>query len=139
MTPVTSVEQAIEQFYVALNRLINGDSGAMKAILSHRDDATAFLGWGGYERGWAQLEPRWEWAKAQFAGGQVTAETISLVVADNLAYTVALEHGLVRLVGRDAPAETTLRITHIYRREEAGWKLVHRHADQLTPQREPAP
>src|SRR5262245_22302713 len=105
MSSAATVEQAIEQFYDAITRLMNGDGSAMKAILSHRDDATAFLGWGGYERGWAQLEPRWVWAQAQFAGGQVRAETISQVVEENLAYTVALEHGLVRLAGRDAPAE----------------------------------
>ena len=105
MTPATSVEQAIEQLYAALTSMMNGDSGPLGAILSHRDDATAFLGWGGYERGWSQLEPRWAWATSQFVSGQVWAENISMVVTDDLAYTVALEHGLVHLVGRDAPAD----------------------------------
>lgn len=137
MTAAEGVEQAITRFYDALNHLINGDSMPMSAILSHRDDATAFLGWGGYDRGWAQLESRWEWARSQFAGGQVTAENINMVVTDTLAYTVALERGRVRLAGGDEPGEQTLRVTHIYRREEAGWKLVHRHADRLTPRRGP--
>ncbi len=30
-------------------------------------------------------------------------------------------------------ATIDLRVTHVYRREEGSWKLVHRHADRLTP------
>lgn len=62
MAPEQEVVQAEEQFYAALGALVMGDSGPMKAILSHASDATAFLGWGGYEHGWVQIEERWEWA-----------------------------------------------------------------------------
>jgi hypothetical protein len=59
MAPEQEVVQAEEQFYAALGALVMGDSGPMKAILSHASDATAFLGWGGYEHGWVQIEERW--------------------------------------------------------------------------------
>ena len=31
------------------------------------------------------------------------------------------------------PGDMTLRVTHIYRRIDGGWKLVHRHADFPPP------
>ncbi len=128
---VAEVRQAEARFYEALLRLMNGDSGPLKEVLSHREDATAFLGWGGYERGWAELEARWEWARSQFAGGRsVTPETIAIDVSGDLAYTVELEHTSVSVDG--VPVEPyTLRVTQVYRREGGEWKVVHRHGDQL--------
>ena len=135
---VAGVRQAEARFYEALLQLMNGDSGPLKEVLSHREDATAFLGWGGYERGWAELEARWEWARSQFAAGRsVTPETIAIDVSGDLAYTVAIEHGDVRLAGRDEPDRSAIRATHVYRREDGVWKLVHRHADRLTERRSP--
>ena len=135
---VAEVRQAEARFYEALLRLMNGDSGPLKEVLSHREDATAFLGWGGYERGWAELEARWEWARSQFASGRsVTPETIAIDVSGDLAYTVAIERGDVQLAGRDERDRSAIRATHIYRREDGVWKLVHRHADRLTERRSP--
>jgi ketosteroid isomerase-like protein len=31
-----------------------------------------------------------------------------------------------------------MRVTHIYRREEGSWKLIHRHGDAITEKIEPA-
>ena len=38
---------------------------------------------------------------------------------------------LARLVGVEGTVPVNLRVTHLYRREDDGWKLVNRHADQL--------
>lgn len=136
MTAGQEVVRAEEQFYAALGALMLGNTDPMKAALSHASDATAFLGWGSYERGWPQIEERWEWVRSRFTGpgsnGQgPVAETLSRVVTSDLAYTIAIERGVVRLVGHDEPVSMTLRVTHIYRREAEGWKMTHRHADAL--------
>jgi ketosteroid isomerase-like protein len=48
-----------------------------------------------------------------------------------LAYTVAIERSTVRIVGQREPAAMSLRVTHLFRKEQGGWKLLHRHADPL--------
>ena len=49
-------------------------------------------------------------------------------VSGDLAYTVGFEHTSVSVDG--VPVEPyTLRVTHIYRREDGEWKIVHRHGD----------
>jgi ketosteroid isomerase-like protein len=52
------------------------------------------------------------------------------VVGDDLAYTVDLEH-MARHVG-DRPHPRTLRCTQVYRREDGEWKVILRHADEIS-------
>ena len=49
----------------------------------------------------------------------------------DLAYTVGYEHITVSMDGASV-APLTLRVTHLYRREDGEWKTVHRHADAPT-------
>ncbi len=49
----------------------------------------------------------------------------------DLAYTVWIERGQVRVAGRDDYAPLVIRVTHIFRRENGAWKLIHRHGDPL--------
>ena len=61
---------------------------------------------------------------------EVTAYAFELVAAGasgDLAYTVGYERNNVRVEGR--PSVYTLRVTHVYRREDRQWRIVHRHAD----------
>ena len=58
---------------------------------------------GGYERGWEQVSARLDWAAAGIKATNRTAENVVIVVSDNLAYTVDLEH-MTRHTGD--PAET---------------------------------
>jgi ketosteroid isomerase-like protein len=44
-----------------------------------------------------------------------------------LAYTVGYEQGQLAIDGTGQPVK--IRVTHVYRREEDEWKLVHRHGD----------
>ena len=55
-------------------------------------------------------------------------EDIVSFESGDLAYTVGFERGEVS-VDANAPASMTIRVTHIYRRIEGEWYLVHRHAD----------
>jgi hypothetical protein len=125
------LEHAIQQMRAATTDFINGKTDTWKAMCSHRADATLFGGWGGYERGWEQLEPRYEWAADRFAGGEVTFEEIARYATPDLACTIHFERMRARLTGGEEIVRINFRVTQDFRREEDGWKLVNRHADNI--------
>jgi ketosteroid isomerase-like protein len=60
-----------------------------------------------------------------------TAYDIELIAAGasgDLAYTVVFEHTSCSVNG--VPRSYRLRVTHVYRRENGEWRIVHRHADE---------
>ena len=70
-------------------------------------------------------------------------ELVAAGVSGDLAYTVGHEHTAFSMDGGPV-APLTLRVTHVYRREDGEWKVVHRHADtlmadQTAPAEAPAP
>ena len=122
---------AIARLHAAMAKVANGDISEIKALYSHTDDATSFYGWGGYEKGWAAVSKRWDWAGQQFKGGTVTYENVTTVESSSLAYTTEIETFDARMEGMDEPTRWSNRVTHIFRLEVGEWRLVHRHANRL--------
>ena len=56
----------------------------------------------------------------------------------DLAYTISIERSEVRIIGQDKPAAMPLRVTHLFRKEDGEWKMIHRHADPLIDKTAPA-
>ena len=50
-----------------------------------------------------------------------------------LAYVVEVERLQGRFGGNETITPYDLRVTMIFRPEGGVWKVVHRHADQMTP------
>lgn len=129
------IEQAFREFLArrqeATAAFFNGDAGPWKAQAAHTEEITMFGGYGGSEQGWAAVEDRYTWAATRNAEGAVRSEIIACHVTPEMAYTVAIERGEVRPRGGEQFAPKTLRVTEIFRREGADWKLIHRHADPL--------
>lgn len=130
---VPAVEQATRSF-------MNGDPAQWLRQASRRDDATIMGAWGAHERGWDAVGPRYDWAAKRFHLGDASlrVEYVASGVSGDLAYTVAIERARVRLTGDPGPADMALRVTHIFRKEEGVWKLLHRHADPLVEKTAPA-
>lgn len=133
VTPTLEEEfrQIVEQRRAANTAFVNGDAGPFKEMASHRDDVTILGAFGGFEHGWAEVGPRYDWAASRFNGRTFTSEIVSTYVTPELAYSVAIERSDVRFTGSDEAAQQVLRVTEIFRREEGAWKLLHRHADPL--------
>ena len=118
--------------------LHNGDVQPRLAMWSTRNPVTVF---GALKNasGWDEVSRDFRWIASRFSN--CTAYRFELVAADvssDLAYTVGYEHISASRDG--VPAEPfTLRVTHVYRRENGEWKIVHRHADRVpSDQSQPA-
>ena len=108
--------------------LQNGDPAPRMAMWSHDDPVTLF----GAElngRGWAEVQPAFEWLAASFSGGEsVDYEVLAAGVSGDLGYLVAIERSVLSRDGAP-PTRIDLRVTLILRREDDAWKVVHRHGD----------
>jgi ketosteroid isomerase-like protein len=104
-----------------------------KDICSHADDVTIVGGMGGVEKGWANVEKRYEWAASRFSSdnSEPQSEIVSLVASGDLAYAVEIERSSAGMVGSTELQQLALRVTTVFRREAGQWKVVHRHADPL--------
>ncbi|BCB20248.1 nuclear transport factor 2 family protein [Bosea sp. ANAM02] len=122
----------------ALADVAQGDVRAIKALYSHSEEATSFYGWGGYEKGWEAVSRRWDWAAEQFKGGTVSHENVTTVVGDPITLVTDIETFEVAMAPGAAPTRWTNRVTHVFRFEGGGWRLLHRHANRLEGRYEPA-
>lgn len=137
----SSLKAFLPQWEEAQSRFINGNPTLWKQNASHRNDATVLGAFGGYEKGWDEVGPRYYWASSQFkeSGAKIKVEYLNTGVSGDLAFTVAIERQEeVRLGNEEIPAPRALRVTQVFRKEGGVWKLLHRHADPLIEKKAPA-
>jgi len=112
--------------------LHNGDVEPRLALWSRADPVTLF-GAKLSSSGWADLEPTFRKVASWFSDSEeYEFEVIAAGASGDLAYTVGYEHNRVKVDGE--PGTYTLRVTHIYRREDGQWRIVHRHGDVPPPE-----
>jgi ketosteroid isomerase-like protein len=106
-----------------------GDAGPRMALWSHQDPVTLFGAAGMFKSGWDELSRLFPWIASRFS--DVTEYRFDVEVADvrgEMGYAVGYERFTGSIDGR--PVEkVTVRSTHVYRREDGEWKIVHRHGD----------
>ena len=79
--------------------------------------------------GWDEVSRLFRWLGSGFSDcTSYRFELVAAGVSGDLAYTVGYEHFSFSMDGGPV-APITLRVTHLYRREDGEWKIVHRHAD----------
>jgi ketosteroid isomerase-like protein len=120
---------ALDRLADALAAMFTGDPAPYAALWASGEQPTLFGAWGTAEQGHDALVTTFRWVASRFSDG--TARRPRYRVVDwsgDLAYTVGFEEGEVRVDG-GPPAPMTLRVTHVLRRVDGEWRLVHRHAD----------
>jgi ketosteroid isomerase-like protein len=110
---------------------LDGDLRGYAAIARHAEDYTLLPPNGGDARsGFDGSDEAVEWTARNFRGGQVELEVFKTYTSGDMAVLVAVERQ-VGTFGDLPPQDWSLRITLVFRRDETGWRLVHRHADPL--------
>ena len=136
MSAANDVDELIERYQLGLGDFMKGDPEPVKELFSHREDVTLANPLGPPAHGWNEVGATIEHAASQFRDGRlVGVEIVEKRVTPEFAYTLWLEHAEGKVGGREDVVPATLRVTMIYRREEGGWKVVHRHADPITTAR----
>jgi ketosteroid isomerase-like protein len=119
---------ARERVRTALAAMGSGNPDPYIECWAASDDATLFGAWGPIDKGHAHLIETFRWVGSRFKRGALVPEDIVACESGDLAYTVGFERGEV-VVDGGTTAPMTIRVTHIYRRIDGEWRLVHRHAD----------
>jgi ketosteroid isomerase-like protein len=106
-----------------------GDAEPRMAVWSRKDPLTVF-GAKMSGVGWTELSEMFRNVASWFSDStEYDFEIIAAGASGDLAYTVGYEHNQVKVNGQ--PRTYTLRATHVYRREDGQWRIVHRHADPV--------
>jgi len=119
--------EMIPQQRAADGAIHDGDAAPRLALWSRKDPVTLF-GAQLSGSGWGELEPVFHSVASWFThADSFDLEIIAAGASGDLAYTVGYEHTSATVEG--TPRQYSLRVTHIYRREDGEWRIVHRHAD----------
>jgi ketosteroid isomerase-like protein len=133
MAAADDVDELIEQFHLASDEFLKGNPEPVNKLWSHKEDVTLANPFGPPVRGWDEVAKVTEHAASQVRDGQlVSVEIVAKHVSAELAYVVEMERPKAKIGGSEDITPFALRVTMIFRAEDGGWKIVHRHADPIT-------
>jgi ketosteroid isomerase-like protein len=134
------LRRAIERVDGALDVMWAGDPSRYIDAWEPAEDVSLLGSLGPVETGWDRVRDTLGWVGAKMsAGGPSKIDHILTVEGADLAFTVDYEHRTTSLDGGEIH-ERVLRVTHIYRRSDAGeWRVIHRHANYAQPDPRSAP
>lgn len=131
-------DQVVEQSHAAVDAFVRGDSRPLEELYSRRDDVTLGNPFGPFVRGFAEVATTMERAASYYRDGKAIGfDLVAKEVTTDLAFTVEVERISSKIGGSEDESLVSLRVTSIFRNEDDGWKLLHRHADPITTPRAP--
>lgn len=130
MSTEDEVRNASNQFYAALNKMVNGSSQSLSDIWSHSSSVTTMHPIGGREIGWKDVWATWDQTAQVASEGQVRLEDQFIRVFGDLAYEIGVENAGFSIAGQKVTDK--VRVTNIYQKENGTWKIIHHHSD-LSP------
>ena len=133
MATVDDLDQVIEQFDLAQGEVVKGNPEPAMKLFSHQEYVTLNNPLSPPAHGWDEVAATAERAVSQFRDGEMVGyEMIEKYVTPELAYLVRIERAKAKVGGSEDIVPIALRVTMIFRPEDGGWKIVHRHADPIT-------
>lgn len=138
MAALAEVDELIERYHQALGEFMKGNPEPAKGLWSHREEASLTNAQGSVACGWTEIAEAMDGAASTRRDGRfLGVETVARRVTDELAYVVEVEHLEAKVHGGREISPYALRVTMIFGPEEGVWKVIHRHADQITTPPEP--
>ena len=128
---MAEMREFIGRCHEALTQQSQGRPAPFLEQWSRADDVTIMAAIGGYHVGFDAVSELLSAASKTQSFDSWSAENLVTYVADDLGFSVELEHYVRVVDGEDQGM--TLRATQIYRREDGRWRIVHRHGDILVP------
>jgi ketosteroid isomerase-like protein len=113
--------------------IVHGDAAPRMELWSRRDPVSLFgAGTGPCRTGWDELSRIFGWVASTFSDVSDFRFDVEVAeVSGDMAYTVGYERFNGSIDGRPL-ASIAVRVTHVYRREDGEWKIVHRHGDSAS-------
>jgi ketosteroid isomerase-like protein len=130
-TSMAKVRELIGRCHEALTEQSRGRPEPLLELWSRADDVSIMAAIGGYHVGFDAVSGLLSAASKTQSFDSWSADNLVTDVANDLAFSVELEHYGRLVDGEDQGM--TLRATQIYRREDGQWRIVHRHGDILAP------
>jgi uncharacterized protein (TIGR02246 family) len=124
-----AVRAAVNQWFVVLNAMLNGDPKPFADLYSHADDTYYMGAEGTYRIGWEAIYRDWKEQAAKSTGGKVDGVKIQVTVAGDMAMAAHVTRGAVQSDGKTV--EVAARETSVFRKEEGRWRMIGHHADGL--------
>jgi ketosteroid isomerase-like protein len=133
MAAGADLDEVVEQYHLAIGEFMKGNPEPAKRMFSRRDDVILANPRGVVAHGWKQVAEAMERAASSRRDGEASGfEIVEKCVTPELAYVVEIERLKGKFGGGEDLAPYDLRVTMIFRPEDGVWKVVHRHADQIT-------
>jgi ketosteroid isomerase-like protein len=127
----SDVDDLVELMREAASAYIGGDIRHYFQLMQHADDFTLMDPFGGETtRESVVTDERVADLEAIFRGGECELDVVETYASGNLAVLVVVERQRGD-VGGYPTQDWSLRATLVFRRDDATWHLVHRHADPL--------
>ncbi|GAB3085877.1 YybH family protein [Isoptericola nanjingensis] len=115
----------------ALAALVAGDPHDFQQLWDRAPDVSLLGAFGGVARGWEEVRDRLAAVAVTYGNGVYRRfDQLDEHVHGDTAWTVHVEE----IHSRSATGETEVRerrVTKVYLRRAAGWRIVHMHADPL--------
>jgi ketosteroid isomerase-like protein len=135
MVPCSSTDQdfagLVQRTADANAALMRGDIGTYRELITYSDDFTLMSPFGGTpSRAADYTADRIEAMGRFFRNGTFEQDLVQAYVSADMVVLATIERQNVEVGGLPAQ-DWALRVTSVYRRVGAEWRLAHRHADPL--------
>jgi ketosteroid isomerase-like protein len=140
MTEHDDFRRFLDRQAEAEEAVVYGDVEPRLRLWSRKDPLSLLGAWGPNKTGWDELSRIFRWVASRLSQATYSDFRFDVEVAEatgDMGYSVGFERFNHHTDdGRVEPI--TVRVTHVYRREDGEWKIVHRHGD-LAPVDESPP